>query len=86
MNRSTAHTVADFLALRRNTALLLVMLVLAWAHWLAVVLGAFLFLAWSALSLPATFSVVATALDSHKHTMGIGVQLLRTVPRVGRSA
>jgi MFS family permease len=153
VNRSAVHTVADFLALRRNTALLLVMLllagtgeklwlgfapkylewlgasvlviglfdalqtflgaiyaypggwitdrwgdrrsllffnalsiagyalVLAWEHWLAVVLGAFLFLAWSALSLPATFSVVATALESHKHTMGIGVQsMVRRVP------
>lgn len=56
-------------------------LVLAWEHWLAVVLGAFLFLAWSALSLPATFSVVATALESHRHTMGIGVQsIVRRVP------
>ena len=153
MNRSSVHTIADFLALRRNTALLLVMLVLAgtgeklwvgfapkylewlgasvlviglfdalqtllgavyaypggwitdrfgerrsllffnalsiagyavvlaWEHWLAVVLGAFLFLAWSALSLPVTFSVVATALESHRHTMGIGVQsMVRRVP------
>src|SRR6185369_8445687 len=56
-------------------------LVLVWQHWLAVVLGSFLFLAWSALSLPATFSVVATALDSRKHTMGIGVQsMVRRVP------
>jgi MFS family permease len=55
--------------------------VFAWEHWLAVVLGAFLFLAWSALSLPATFSVVATALESHQHTMGIGVQsMVRRVP------
>src|SRR6266487_7153029 len=28
--------------------------VLLWQHWLALVLGAFLFLAWSTLSLPAT--------------------------------
>src|SRR5215470_19285616 len=35
-------------------------LVLLWQHWLAVLLGSFLFLAWSALSLPATFSIVAT--------------------------
>src|SRR4030095_1132997 len=48
--------------------------VLWWHHWMAVVLGAFLFLAWSALSLPATFTVVATAVDRHRHTMGIGVQ------------
>src|ERR1043166_4540531 len=56
-------------------------LVLVWQHWLSLVLGAFLFLAWSALSLPATFTVVATSVDAHQHTMGIGVQsMLRRVP------
>jgi MFS family permease len=40
-----------------------------------------LFLAWSALSLPTTFTVVATSLERHRHTMGIGVQsLVRRVP------
>ena len=56
-------------------------LVLVWHHWLALVLGAFLFLAWSALSLPTTFSVVATSLTARQHTMGIGVQsMVRRVP------
>jgi MFS family permease len=56
-------------------------LVLVWPHWLALLLGSFLFLAWSALSLPATFTVVATSLERHQHTMGIGVQsLVRRVP------
>jgi len=56
-------------------------LVLVWPHWLALLLGSFLFLAWSALSLPATFTVVATSLEQHRHTMGIGVQsLVRRVP------
>ena len=56
-------------------------LVLFWHHWLALVLGAFLFLAWSAFSLPATFTVVATSLDARQHTMGIGVQsMVRRVP------
>jgi MFS family permease len=55
--------------------------VLAWRHWLALVLGAFLFLAWSALSLPATLSVIATSLDRRRHTMGVGMQsLVRRVP------
>src|ERR1043166_4292786 len=49
-------------------------LVLFWHHWLALVLGAFLFLAWSALSLPTTFTVVATSLHAQRHTMGVGVQ------------
>lgn len=56
-------------------------LILLWPHWLALLVGSFLFLAWSALSLPATFSVVATSLEKHRHTMGIGVQsLIRRVP------
>ena len=56
-------------------------LVLAWQSWIALLAGSFLFLAWSALSLPATFSVIATSLQSHRHTMGVGVQsLIRRVP------
>lgn len=56
-------------------------LALVWQHWLALVLGAFLFLAWSALSLPATFAVIATSLDQRQHTMGVGVQsMIRRVP------
>jgi MFS family permease len=57
------------------------LLVLFWHHWLSLVIGAFLFLAWSALSLPTTFTVVATSLESSRHTMGIGVQsMVRRVP------
>jgi MFS family permease len=56
-------------------------LVLVWPSWLALLLGVFLFVAWSAFSLPTTFSVVATSLQAHQHTMGIGVQsLVRRVP------
>jgi MFS family permease len=56
-------------------------LVLLWRHWLALLVGAFLFLAWSAFSLPATFSVVATSLQRSRHTMGIGVQsMVRRLP------
>ena len=51
-------------------------LVLWIPHWLAVVGGMFLFLAWSSLSLPAMFSLVAANLSTQKHTMGIGVQSL----------
>ena len=57
------------------------LLVFAWEHWLALLIGTFLFLAWSALSLPATFTVVATSLKANQHTMGIGVQsMVRRVP------
>src|SRR4051812_25958980 len=48
--------------------------ILCWHHWIALVLGAFLFLAWSALSLPTTFVVVANSLQASQHTMGIGIQ------------
>jgi MFS family permease len=56
-------------------------LVLLWHHWLAVVLGSFLFLAWSAFSLPTTYAVVATSLEASRHAMGIGLQsMVRRVP------
>ncbi|HEY5909055.1 MAG TPA: MFS transporter [Verrucomicrobiae bacterium] len=56
-------------------------LVFFWRHWLALIIGSFLFLAWSALSLPTTFAVVATSLKASQHTMGIGVQsMVRRVP------
>ena len=57
------------------------LIVLLWQHWLAVVLGAFFFLAWSAFSLPTTFTVIATSLKQTQHTMGVGVQsMVRRVP------
>ncbi len=56
-------------------------LVLWIPHWTAVIGGMFLFLAWSTLSLPAMFSLVAASLSREKHTMGIGVQsLVKRIP------
>ncbi|HST30002.1 MAG TPA: MFS transporter [Chthoniobacterales bacterium] len=49
-------------------------LVLLIPHWAAVIAGMFLFLSWSCFSLPATFSLVASALEANRHAMGIGVQ------------
>src|SRR5438552_10704988 len=49
-------------------------LVLFVPHWGAVIAGMFLFLSWSCFSLPATFSMVAAALEADRHSMGIGVQ------------
>ncbi len=52
-----------------------------WPHRFALIIGSFFFLAWSSLSLPATFSMVATQLKKEKQTMGIGVQsLIRRIP------
>lgn len=56
---------------------------IVWAapHWAAVLAGMFLFLAWSNLSLPATFSLVGASLPADKYTMGIGVQsLIKRLP------
>lgn len=49
-------------------------LVLLVPRWGAVIAGMFLFLSWSCFSLPATFSLVAAALEANRHSMGIGVQ------------
>lgn len=59
------------------------LLVLAVPRWPAVIGGTFLFLAWSSLSLPAMFSMVAASLSAAKHTMGIGMQsLIKRIPIV----
>src|SRR6478609_4002487 len=56
-------------------------LVLCVPHWAGVIAGMFLFLSWSCFSLPATFSLVAAALEAHRHSMGIGVQsVIKRVP------
>src|SRR6266513_2031891 len=49
-------------------------LVLFIPHWGAVIAGLFFFLSWSCFSLPATLSLVGAALESNRHSMGVGVQ------------
>jgi predicted MFS family arabinose efflux permease len=57
------------------------LLVLATQSVAGVLIGMFLFLAWTNLSLPATFSLVAASLPATQHAMGIGVQsLIRRLP------
>ncbi len=47
----------------------------------AVLLGAFFFLAWSAISLPATMGLVARILPSNKRTMGVSMHsMVRRIP------
>src|ERR1700733_12753794 len=46
-------------------------LVAAIPRWQAVVAGSFLFLSWSALSLPATMGLVSNTLPKQKHVMGV---------------
>jgi len=49
--------------------------------WPAVLGGAALFLSWTAISLPATMSLVARVLPQNKHTMGVSLHsLVRRVP------
>ena len=49
--------------------------------WQAVLVGACLFLSWSAISLPATMSLVAGVLPKNKRTMGVSMHsLVRRIP------
>ena len=57
---------------------LLVILIPAWP---AVLIGAVFFLSWSAISLPATMSLVAKVLPMSKRTMGVSMHsLVRRIP------
>ena len=49
--------------------------------WQAVIGASFLFLSWTAISLPATMKLIARALPKNKRTMGVSVHsLVRRVP------
>lgn len=49
--------------------------------WVAVILGSFLFLSWTAISLPATMGLVARILPANKRTMGVSMHsLVRRIP------
>src|SRR5512137_747691 len=55
--------------------------VIAVPNWQAVILGAILFISWTAISLPATMDMVATVLPKNKRTMGVSVNsLVRRIP------
>lgn len=49
--------------------------------WTAVILGAILFLSWTAISLPASMNLIAEVLPKNKRTMGVSMHsLVRRVP------
>ncbi|OGV63487.1 MAG: MFS transporter [Lentisphaerae bacterium RIFOXYA12_FULL_48_11] len=49
--------------------------------WFAVIAGSFFFLSWTAISLPATMSLVARVLPKNKRTMGVSMHsLVRRIP------
>lgn len=55
--------------------------VIAVPNWQAVILGAILFVSWTAISLPATMDMVATVLPGNKRTMGVSLHsLVRRIP------
>jgi len=55
--------------------------VIVFPYWQAVIVGAILFISWTAISLPATMDMVATVLPKNKRTMGISVNsLVRRIP------
>jgi MFS family permease len=55
--------------------------VIAIPNWQAVILGAILFVSWTAISLPATMDMVATVLPKNKRTMGVSLHsLVRRIP------
>ncbi len=57
------------------------LIVVIFPYWQAVLAGAVLFLSWTAISLPATMSLVARVLPKNKRTMGVSVHsLVRRVP------
>ncbi len=50
-------------------------------EWQAVLLGAVFFISWSAISLPATMSLIAKVLPMNKRTMGVSMHsLVRRIP------
>jgi MFS family permease len=55
--------------------------VIVFPTWQAVIFGAFLFISWTAISLPATMDMVATVLPTNKRTMGVSLHsFVRRIP------
>ena len=56
-------------------------IVVAVPDWRAVIVGALFFISWSAISLPATMSLINRALPKNKRTMGVSMHsLVRRIP------
>ena len=49
------------------------LIVIIFQSWVAVLVGAFFFMAWSSVSLPATMSLVSSVMPSNKRTMGVSL-------------
>jgi len=57
------------------------LIVIIFPYWPAVIVGAVFFLSWTAISLPATMSMVSAVLPKTKRTMGVSMHsLVRRIP------
>lgn len=57
------------------------LIVICFPYWQAVIIGSVFFLSWTAISLPATMSLVSRVLPGDKRTMGVSVHsLVRRIP------
>ena len=64
-----------------SVAILGFLIVVLIPTWQAVLIGAVFFLSWSAISLPATMSLIAQVLPKNKQTMGVSMHsLVRRIP------
>lgn len=57
-------------------------IVIIFQSWAAVLVGAFFFMAWSSVSLPATMSLVSTVMPVNKRTMGVSLlSITKRIPK-----
>lgn len=57
-------------------------IVILFQSWAAVLVGAFFFMAWSSVSLPATMSLVSAVMPKNKRTMGVSLlSITKRVPK-----
>ena len=57
------------------------LIVIVFPYWQAVIVGSIFFLSWTAISLPATMSIVAQVLPKNKQTMGVSLHsMIRRIP------
>lgn len=78
---------ADRLGTKRSLLIFNIMamsgfsIVTIFPHWYVVLAGSILFISWSAISLPATMSLVSKVLPKSKRTMGVTIHsLVRRIP------
>ena len=62
-------------------SIIVFLIVIVFPSWQAVLIGSVFFISWTALSLPAILSLIATTLKENKQTMGVSMHsLVRRIP------